>query len=138
MSESKCTGELVEMWTHEGVHVDFCSASGGILFDAGEAALFFELKEDLPALIREGAVPTGRRWANPKTAGGTMVEYRFPKLDDLQLDICEQTGAIWFDRGEVQKFTRLTNNLEHPASRLARCVQQLERQGFEVLGLKHG
>jgi Zn-finger nucleic acid-binding protein len=136
MPDSKCPGELVEMWTHEGVHVDFCSKTGGILFDTGEAAFFFELKEDLPALVREDAVATGRTWSNPKTPEATMVEYAFPNLDGLLLDICEQTGAIWFDRGEVQKFTRLTANLESPVSRLVRCVQQLESRGYQVLGTK--
>lgn len=136
MGDKKCSCDMVEITTKEGVTVDFCPETGGILFDPGEAALFFELAEDIPALVKENAVATGRSWENPKTPGGKLVEYRFPDLDDLMLDICDKTGAIWFDKGEVPRFEKLTAALESPRSRLVRVFGQLRSEGYEVLGIK--
>jgi len=123
------------MRTSEGVTVDFCPANGGILFDLGEVAAFFELATDLPAVTRAGAKKTGLTWENPKTPGATMVEVEFPALDGLRLDICEKTGAIWFDKGEVQRFEALTARLESPRSRFARVFADLRKSGYQVIGV---
>ena len=136
MSESKCPGELVEITTNEGVTVDFCPANGGILFDGGEVALYFELEMDVPNAIRQGAKRTGNTWPNPKTPGGTMVEVEFPTLDHLRLDFCDKTGAVWFDKGEVPHFEALTATLEKPQSRLVRVFGQLKKDGYEILGVQ--
>ncbi len=138
MQQSKCPGELVEMTTAEGVTVDFCPATKGILFDPGEVALYFELAEDFPEAAREGAQPTGRSWECPKHRGSLMVEYAFPRLQGLTLDVCQKGGCVWFDRGEIQRFEALTAHLEAPRSRLARVFLQLKGAGYEVLGVDGG
>ncbi len=136
MTDVKCSCGMVEIATSEGVVVDFCPETGGILFDAGETALFFELEEDLPALVREEMIATGRSWPNPKAPEGRLIEYRFPRLDGLLLDICDKTGAIWFDKGEVPRFEALTAGLEAPKSRLCRVFKEIQGKGYEVLGVQ--
>ena len=136
MSESKCAGKLVEITTNEGVSVDFCPENGGILFDHGEVALYFELDKDVPQAIRDGARRTGVTWPNPKHPHGTMVEVEFPTLGGLKLDFCDKTGAVWFDKGEVPHFEELTATMEKPTSRLVRVFHQLRKDGYEILGVK--
>ncbi len=138
MVQSKCPGKMVELSTAEGVTVDFCPQTKGILFDPGEVAAYFELSEDLPSAARAGAVPTGQVWSCPKHPNSLLREVRFPKLDDLMLDICDEGGCVWFDRGEIPRFEALTARLEHPRSRLLRVFQQLRGTGYEVLGLGEG
>lgn len=135
MQQSKCPGELVEMTTAEGVTVDFCPTTKGILFDPGEVALYFELAEDFPEMAREGAQATGKSWACPKHPTSPMMEYHFPRLQGLTLDVCAKGGCVWFDRGEIQRFEALTAGLEAPRSRLARVFRQLDASGYEVLGV---
>ncbi len=135
MDETKCPGGLVPMTTSEGVTVDFCPENKGILFEAGEMALYFELSQDFPELARKDAVPTGRVSKCPKHPESRMVEYRFPMLDDLMLDICEDEGCVWFDKGEVPRFEALSARLEAPKSRLFRVFKQLKDSGYRVLGV---
>jgi Zn-finger nucleic acid-binding protein len=136
MSEpTKLSGKLVPMSTSEGVTVDFDPETKGILFDPGEVALFFELKEDIPGLAKENARPTGRSWPCPKHPGGKLVEHRFPRLGDLELDVCDQGGCIWFDRGEIKRFEALTARIEAPRARLFRVFDRLRSTGYRVLGL---
>ena len=135
MLKKKCTGPLVEMTTAEGVTVDFCSDCKGILFDPGEVAFYFELSQDIPELAREGAKKTGQQWQCPKHPQGKLIEYVFPKLDNLMLDFCDHAGCIWFDRGEVYKFEQLTARLESPRSRFIRVFATLESQGYQIMGV---
>ena len=136
MAEAKCLGELVEMATAEGVTIDFCPDNKGILFEAGEVALFFELSRDFPELTQEGAELTGKTWPCPRHPDSDLREVAFPALDGLTLDICQSHGCVWFDQGEVPKFETLTAGLEAPRSRLARVFKQLKEQGYDVLGVK--
>jgi len=133
--ERKCSCPLVPMTTSEGVTVDFCPETKAILFDPGEAAIFFELETDLPGLAKNSAVLTGRRWICPKHPNGHLVEYRFPKLDDLTLDICDEGGCILFDKGEVPRFEALPARIEAPRSRMLRVFERLRASGYRVLGV---
>lgn len=133
---AKFSGKLKELSTGDGVTIDFDPGTKGILFDPGEAALYFDLSRDIPDLAWEGAEKTGITWTCPKHPGSTMVEYRFPRLDGLQLDICEERGCIWFDHGEVPRFEELVSNLQEPRSRVFRAFQRLRDSGIRALGLK--
>ena len=131
----KCSGQLHELDTHEAVSMDFCSGCKGIWFDAGEAAAYFEMAEDLPELktALQTALPTD--FSCPKCQN-LLLEVRFHSGADVMLDYCQACGGLFFDRGEVPVVEQIAGRLESPQSKVLHAMRHLKKSGYQVIGIQ--
>ena len=131
----KCQSTMHAMDTHEAVELDFCSGCKGIWFDAREASAYFEMADDLPQLkaALEGATQTDL--ACPR-CNFALNEVRFHRDFDVMIDFCMQCGGLFFDKGEVPAVEKIAASLHHPHSKVMMAMAHLERQGYEVVGVK--
>lgn len=133
----KCSGELNPIGTSEGVELDFCSSCNGILFDHGELGEFFELPEDIPELVDVWGGGRETDLSCPKCPG-TFVEISYVQGGDLKVDLCRKCGAVWLDRGEFPKLEAIAARMEKPRTKLMRAVKQVEKKGYQVIGVRRG
>ena len=128
----KCTGELKEIDSSEGVTLDFCGSCKGLWFDAGEVADYFELARDIPDLERARATAKPSQMRCPKCSHN-LEELRYSAFHNLVVDRCANCGGIWLDQGEVPTLERMSASLEKPASRILRVVRGLSDKGYMIL-----
>lgn len=137
MNCPKCSGELRELTSAEGVTLDFCSGCKGLWFDPGEVSAYFELSKDIPDLDAARATAATTELACPK-CGKPLEEMRYTAASDLVIDRCSGCGGIWLDAGEVPRLEKLAARIESPRSRLLGMVKGLKDQGYEILGTTRG
>jgi Zn-dependent protease with chaperone function/Zn-finger nucleic acid-binding protein len=95
----RCPGrKLATAMTRQGVEVDHCPACGGVWLDKGE--IFYCSSKHLIQELRraqQAALPG----ALPSPANGAPM-LRL-KVFGVELDMCEETGGLWLDKGEVEQ-----------------------------------
>ncbi len=131
----KCKDEMNPLAMSDGVEVEFCHGCSGIMFDKGEVAEAFQLAEDIPGFQGAMRAQGGEEMPCPK-CGGTFVEMQYAVGTDLLVDVCQGCGAIFLDRGEFPKLSRIAASVDKPQTRLLRAVKGLQSRGFEVLGVQ--
>ena len=95
--------ELRPALTRQGVEIDVCPSCSGIWLDRDEIYHFCKVPQYARARLEEGLRnkrPTQRK--SPVT-GRAMVEVPLWGGETV-VDYCEESGGIWFDQGELQRF----------------------------------
>lgn len=97
----------------EGVRIDQCPRSGGHWLDHGELAQLANMDQAaLDRVIREGEqaerLITDTSRLCPKD-GTPLQQLRFPRFNDLKLDVCPACGGIWLDARELSIALSLLN-----------------------------
>ena len=129
----KCQGELHEM-TVEGVALDFCSSCKGMWFDEDEMAFLTELPSDLPEPeVTRGAEATACTCPRCQTA--RLETMKFSQADALMIDRCPACHGMWLDKGELPKVEQIAAHRGDAKSKLILAIQQLKKQGYQIIGV---
>jgi len=94
----RCDGSLSPLRGKGNVIVDYCDHCGGVWYDAGEFASFYEVFGPIPVLA-EGANPTIGVTCPRCTVA--MVEVSYPPYDGVRVDTCRDCDGLWLDKGEA-------------------------------------
>ncbi len=85
---------------HHDVEVDWCPACGGCWLDHGELEILLE-KAGWSSAVPEPEL-RGRTGRKSPVTGKAMRQAHFPGIQ-VELDVCRDTGGIWFDGGELRE-----------------------------------
>jgi len=95
-----CDEGLRSALTRQGVEVDLCDQCGGVWLDGGEILLLARQPKAVEQRLeaaRAGGEASVRR--SPRS-GQPMLSVRY--AGGPRIDLCEQTGGIWCDPGELK------------------------------------
>jgi len=120
------------------VDVDNCRFCGGLWLDGGELGQFIQ-KGNLPKRLlttyclddSQQKIPEGKR--NCPRCGGQL---KIIKHRGVGVDVCEQCGGLWFDRGELMNIVKKYQDevgKKKKKTVMPRIVQEFDDDGDEMI-----
>ena len=94
-----------------------------------------EMPTDIPNVeeAQKGAKPTD---LNCPRCSAKLDEMKFATGSDLLIDRCASCHGIWLDFAELGEAENIAARIGNPKSKIMLACKQLEKKGFQVIGIR--
>jgi Zn-finger nucleic acid-binding protein len=119
----RCDGSLAPLRAAGRLEVDYCQDCGGVWYDAGEFAAFYNLFGEMSVLTEGADHSQGVTCPRCKIA---TVEVTYPPNSGIRVDTCPSCEGLWLDKGEVSDLRERVRALQEAAGLLDLTAPQAE------------